>query len=47
MITESILKFRIYFDSLPINIREKILTIVLTVTLIGFVILGIYFFRKD
>jgi|GEM_PF-4038079 len=47
MITQSVLDFMIYFESLPINIKNNILTVLLIINLIGLIAFGIYLARKD
>lgn len=47
MMTQSILDLMFYFESLPINIKNNILTVALIINLIGIIAYGIYIMRKD
>lgn len=47
MITQSILDFIFFLESLPINIKNNILTMTLIINLFAIVVYGIYIIRKD
>ncbi|HIT24010.1 MAG TPA: hypothetical protein IAD45_06300 [Candidatus Faecimonas intestinavium] len=47
MITQSVLDFINYFEGLPINIKNNIITVALIINLIGLIAFGIYLVRKE